>query len=74
MRVLPEEYQDMIAVAEWDLRTLEGVKRFKELKAKSLPSIAMEGEIVYAAIIPGQEQLASEIRARHQKKNGAPPY
>lgn len=69
VKVLPEEYQEMISVSEWDLRTLEGVKRFKELKAKSLPSIAMDGEVVYASIIPGQEVLEAEIRRRHQEKN-----
>ncbi|MBU0463373.1 MAG: hypothetical protein KKD21_06570 [Proteobacteria bacterium] len=59
----------MIEVSEWDMRTLEGVKRFKEIRAKSLPSIAMENEIVYSSIIPGQEVLQEEILKRFQKKN-----
>ncbi len=69
VKVLPDEYQNMISVNKWDLRTLEGVKRFKEVNAKSLPSIAMDGEVVYSSIIPGQEVLETEIRRRHQKKN-----
>ena len=69
VKVLPEEYQKMISVSKWDLRTLEGVKRFKKVNAKSLPSIAMDGEVVYASIIPSQEDLETEIRRRHQKKN-----
>ncbi len=72
VKVLPEVYQEMISVSEWDLRTLEGIKRFKEVNAKSLPSIAMDGEIVYASIIPEQEVLETEIRRRHQKKNKGP--
>jgi len=69
VKVLPEDVQKLMEVHEWDLRTLEGVERFREIKAKSLPSIAMEGSVVYASIIPGQEELADEIRRRYQEKN-----
>jgi hypothetical protein len=69
VKVLPEKYQQMMDVHEWDLRTLEGVTRFKEIGAKSLPSIAMDGRVVYASIIPGQEDLGDEIRRRYQEKN-----
>ena len=68
VRVLPEEIQGIIEVQEWDMRTREGIKRFKELKAKSLPSVALDGELVYEAIIPMQEELCEEIRRRHQRK------
>ena len=57
VKVLPEEIQDLIEVHEWDMRTREGVDRFRELKAKSLPSVALDGDLVYEAIIPGQEEL-----------------
>ncbi len=69
VKVLPENYQKMIAVSQWDMRTLEGLKRFKEIGAKSLPSIAMDNEIVYSSIIPGQDTLQEEILKRFQKKN-----
>ncbi|NOX33044.1 MAG: hypothetical protein GXP56_04810 [Deltaproteobacteria bacterium] len=59
----------MIDVSEWDMRTLEGIKRFKEIGAKSLPGIAMDNEIVYSSIIPGQEILKEEILKRFRKKN-----
>jgi len=59
----------MIEVQEWDMRTLEGVARFKDLKAKSLPSIALDGELVYESIIPMQEELIAEIEKRYKKKN-----
>jgi hypothetical protein len=57
-------------VREWDMRTREGVNRFRELKAKSLPSIALDEELVYESLIPGQEELAEEIRRRWELKNG----
>ncbi len=69
VKVLPEDIQQLIEVNEWDMRTREGVQRFKELKAKSLPSVALDGELVYEALIPMQEELIAEIRRRHQHKN-----
>ena len=65
---LPEETKEMIVIKEWDMRTLEGNKRFLELKGKSLPSIALDGELVYEALIPGQEELIAEITRRWQLK------
>jgi hypothetical protein len=70
VKVLPEEIQELIDVSEWDMRTREGVQRFRELKAKSLPSVALDGELVYEALIPMQEELIAEIRLRYQQKNG----
>jgi len=69
VKVLPEEIQGMIDVHEWDMRTREGVRRFRELKAKSLPGVALDGELVYESIIPGQEELIREIQHRFRQKN-----
>jgi len=71
VKALPQAYQEMMEVSHWDMRTLEGVKRFQQIKARSLPSIAMDNEIVYASIIPGQEVLQEEILKRFQKKNSS---
>lgn len=69
VRVLPEEIQNIIEVRGWDMRTREGIQRFKELKARSLPSVALDGELVYEALIPGQEELCAELQRRYQEKN-----
>lgn len=69
VKVLPEAIQRMIQVSNWDMRTREGVQRFRELKAKSLPSVALDGELVYEALIPMQEELIAEIRKRYRQKN-----
>lgn len=69
VRVLPQDIQSMMDVREWDMRTLEGIQRFRDLRAKSLPSVALDGELVYEAIIPGQEDLSAEIRRRYEEKN-----
>jgi len=69
VKVLPDNIQQIIEVQEWDMRTLEGVARFKDLKAKSLPSVALDGELVYESIIPMQEELIAEIEKRFKEKN-----
>lgn len=69
VKVLPDNIQEIIEVHEWDMRTREGVERFRELKARSLPSVALDGELVYESIIPMQEELIAEIERRHKEKN-----
>ncbi|OGP63315.1 MAG: hypothetical protein A2V65_11220 [Deltaproteobacteria bacterium RBG_13_49_15] len=69
VKVLPEEIQALIDIHEWDMRTRPGIQRFKELKARSLPSVALDEDLIYESIIPGQEELIHEIRRRHQIKN-----
>ena len=69
MKVLPQDIQEIIEVREWDMRTREGVQRFRELKAKSLPTVALDGDLVYEALIPMQEELIDEISRRYEEKN-----
>ena len=69
VKVLPENIQAIIDVREWDMRTRDGVQRFRELKAKSLPSVALDGELVYESLIPMQEELIAEIQKRYEEKN-----
>jgi len=69
VKVLPQDIQEIIEVHEWDMRTREGVQRFGELKAKSLPSVALDGDLVYESLIPMQEELIDEILRRYKEKN-----
>jgi hypothetical protein len=69
VKVLPKDIQQMIDVYEWDMRTREGVQRFRELKAKSLPSVALDDELMYESLIPMQEELIAEIQRRYREKN-----
>ena len=71
VRVLPQDIQKLIEVHQWDMRTRPGVQRFRELKARSLPSVALDGDLVYEAIIPPQEELIEAIRKRYAAKNRA---
>ena len=69
VKVLPEDIQQLMDVYEWDMRTREGVQRFRALKARSLPSVALDDDLVYESQIPMQEELAEEIRRRYNLKN-----
>jgi hypothetical protein len=66
---LPKEIQQYIDVYEWDMRTLEGNTRFLQLKGKCLPSIALDEELLYESLIPGQEELIAEITRRWSLNN-----
>lgn len=72
VRSLPREIRQVIEVREWDMRTLEGFRRFKELKVRSLPSLALDGELIFEALIPAQEELIKEILVRVQSRNNDP--
>jgi len=65
VQALPKNIQEIIEVHEWDLRTREGIQRFKYLKAKSLPSVALNEELVFEAIIPPQEEMIQAILERY---------
>jgi hypothetical protein len=67
VQALPNNIQQIIEVHEWDLRTREGIQRFKQLRAKSLPSVALNEELVFEAIIPPQEELIQAIRERYER-------
>ena len=66
---LPIEIQRFIEIHEWDMRTLEGNTRFLQLKGRCLPSIALDEELLYESLIPGQEELIAEITRRWELKN-----
>lgn len=60
---LPPEVWDKIDYHQWSLRTTDGVARFRELKATSLPSVAIADKLVFEANIPPAEELIAAIKA-----------
>lgn len=66
---LPAEIQAYIDVHSWNMRTLEGIQRFKEINGSCLPSIALDNELQYESLIPDQEELIAEITRRWSLKN-----
>ncbi|MCG8565354.1 MAG: hypothetical protein MI747_09775 [Desulfobacterales bacterium] len=64
MAAMPEEVQALIQYKEWSVKNKAGVGKFMELKGKVLPSIAIEGDIVFPSIIPQYEELIDEMAKR----------
>jgi hypothetical protein len=64
VKVLPQEIQELIEVRLWDVKTLDGIKRKKELGARAVPSIAINEEVIFQAGIPQHDELISAIRER----------
>ncbi len=58
---LPQEILEKIDYREWSLRSLEGVARFRDLKARSLPCVAIEGRLVFQSEIPPEQDLIEAI-------------
>jgi hypothetical protein len=64
VKVLPKEIQDEIEVNIWNVKQLEGIKKKKELRAKAVPSIAVDGRVVFQSGIPQHDELIAAIRER----------
>ncbi len=58
---LPQNMLDEVEYREWSLRTLDGVTRFRELGARSLPAVAIDGKLVFECVIPGRDELVEAI-------------
>jgi hypothetical protein len=61
---LPDDIQDMIQYSEWSIKNKEGIGKFIEMKGKVLPTIAIEGDLVFESIIPQYEELIDEMAKR----------
>ncbi len=61
---LPQDVQDMIVYKEWSIKNKDGIGKFIELKGKVLPTICIEGDLVFQSIIPQYEELIDEMSSR----------
>jgi hypothetical protein len=61
---LPKDVQDLIEYKEWSIKTKEGIRKFTEMKGKVLPTICIEGDLVFPSRIPQYEELIDEMAAR----------
>lgn len=64
LAALPADVQEMIEYKEWSIKTKEGLARFMALKGKVLPTICIEGDLVFASRIPLYEELIEEMSRR----------
>lgn len=61
---LPKDIQEVIVYKEWSIKNKEGIGKFMELKGKVLPTICIEGDLVFQSIIPQYEELIDEMAKR----------
>ena len=64
VKVLPKEVQDLMDISIWNVKELQEISRKKELHAKVVPSIAINGEVFFQSGIPQHEELMMAIRKR----------
>ncbi len=62
VKVLPQELQEVIEIRTWNVKKLEGIKKKRELRAKVVPSIGINGKIVFGSGIPEQDELIAAIK------------
>ena len=61
---LPKDIQEMIEYTEWSIKNKEGIGKFLELKGRVLPTITIEGDLVFESKIPQYEELVDAMAAR----------
>jgi hypothetical protein len=61
---LPKDVQEMIQYKEWSIKNKDSVGKFIELKGRVLPTICIEGDLVFESIIPQYEELIDEMAKR----------
>lgn len=61
---MPTEVQDIIEYREWSIKNKDGIGKFMDLRGKVLPTICIEGDLVFESIIPQYEELIDELAKR----------
>jgi hypothetical protein len=61
---LPGDVQEMIVYKEWSIKNKDSVGKFIEMKGRVLPTICIEGDLVFESIIPQYEELIDEMAKR----------
>lgn len=61
---LPDDIQKLIEYHEWSVLEEDGRRKKKELKAKVIPSLAIDGELCFEGVLPSLEELEEAIRVR----------
>lgn len=64
VKVLPKKMQEVMEIRTWNVKELEGIRKKKELRARVVPSIAINGEVVFQSGIPDEDALIAAINER----------
>ncbi len=61
---LPKDIREMIEYTEWFIKSKEGKGKFLELKGRMIPTIYIQGDLVFQCKIPQYEQFIDAMAAR----------
>ena len=61
---LPKQIQDVIRYREWSIKNQVGVDKFVEMKGRVLPTIAIQGDLIFESMIPQYEELIDAMAER----------
>ena len=64
MAALPKDIQEMIEYTEWFIKSKEGFAKFLELKGRVLPTVYIQGDLIFQCKIPQYEELIDAMAAR----------
>jgi uroporphyrinogen decarboxylase len=53
---------DVFDLVEYKFTVKENIKRCIEMKVKNLPSLYLNGQLLYSSLIPNQNELIEAIR------------
>jgi len=58
---MKEHFHDRIDIVEYKFTKKENIARFKKLGVKNLPSLYLNGKLIYSSLIPSAEELKQKI-------------
>jgi hypothetical protein len=61
---LPESIRDHIVFKEWNIKGPDGINKFLEYNGRVLPTIVINGDLVFESIIPTSEAILDALAAR----------
>jgi uroporphyrinogen decarboxylase len=67
-RSAAERYGDAVAIAEHKIKVRDGLAMMAALGVRNIPTLCMDGEIVFVSAIPSHKALAEAIEERLRAK------
>lgn len=61
---LPQSIRDHIEFKEWSIKGPDGINKFLELNGRVLPTIVINGDLVFESIVPTSEEILDALSAR----------
>ncbi len=65
---LPKQIQEVIRYREWSIKNQVGVDKFVEMKGRVLPTIVIQGDLLFESMIPQYEELIDAMAERAPTK------